>query len=351
MEDSPRIVGYKEEETEEKPPPSPPEYAFLTERPTEASVRHWQERPEGKTEQRAKPRMPLSRILLILCLVTLATSTAFMTYVAYQSLNQNSELQQNLNALRNQLSEQAFTKWLNAANITCEDVYSPNKPQIRLDFVGTEEDGKYGIQQADWNRLNVEITCDIANSERVVLYSQRLQVSSRRSFEITEENLTKEFPVGKYRLTIRTTMGGKATTAASLVKEFDVKKDLAPPIITWLNEGSYVGDKLTVRAEISDAENGRPYYVRIFFCFVLVNQTTRARSTYQSPLEGYQMKEVEPSSKRAPYLYSFSFAETNPPFDLGKATIFFYYIEARDREGNTAYSTPVFYLSPSFGAR
>jgi len=80
LEDSPRIVGFEESETEEKPPPSRPEYQFLLERPTEAGVPYRPPHREGIIPSR-KPRTPLSRILTIVCFVGLAASTTYLTYV------------------------------------------------------------------------------------------------------------------------------------------------------------------------------------------------------------------------------------------------------------------------------
>lgn len=348
MEDSPRIVGYEESETEEKPPPSAPEYQFLLERPTEAGVPYRPPHRERIMPPR-KQRTSLSRILNIVCLVGLAASTSYLTYVAYLAPESLPQLKENVLGLRKQVDElkttissieaksgksAAFANWLNGTSITSPHVYLPDKPRITIEFVKSENDEKYGIRRNDWHDFEMGVTCQITNSFGIV-HDQTLAVLSKRTFELTEKNLTKEFPADRYRLTIKAIMGKPAVAVASVAREFEVKVDLIPPLIEW-RDRSWSDKKLTVRAWIYDAEGGKPYSVKISYRFVFINRTITM--PHGSPIGGVDMKE----SESEPFVYSYSFADTRPAWDLNNANITFYYIEAKDRRGNRAYSEPVY---------
>jgi len=345
---SPRIVGYEESETEEKRPPSPSEYEFLVERPVEAGVPY---KPTYREQIKppARPRVSMSRILITLCLVGLAASTMYMTYEVLDIQNKLSSEKQKSQQLGDRVRElnatisslqtksivsTAFARWLSNATIVCKDVFLPHKPKVEMKFEGVEKDKGYGIMLNHWNDFNMKVTYAITNSFGTTVHSGTLPVGSRRTFELSEKNFTKEFTVDRYLLIVSATIGEPASSVASVAKHFEVQKDLIPPLIEWLDK-DYVGDMLTIKARITDRESGLDY-ARILYRFVWIVGT--ARTTHEDHKD---MKELQAG------VYSFSFADIRPPSDLRKANITIYHIEAKDRAGNVAYSEPVIYLWPA----
>jgi len=264
--------------------------------------------------------------------------------VAYLAPESLPRLKENVLGLRKQVDDlktkiftieaksnksEAFASWLSKANIECSDVYLPHKPSIGMEFVKGETDEKdYGIRRNDWSDFKMKVTYVITNSFGTIMHEGTLPILPTRTFKLTKENLTKEFNADRYRLMVSARMGEPSTTVASVIKEFEVRKDLAPPLIRWLQK-DYTGEKLTISAEVKDGESGLAS-VMIVYRFVLI-----AGPNVTSHSGIHKMTELQSS------VYFFNFKDTNPPFDLTKANIAMYYIEARDMSENVAYSEPV----------
>lgn len=335
--DSPRIKRVEEAETEEKRPPSRMKHEFLVERGTQTGTQY---RPSVRSVYRGQghdQRRRLSRILLILCVLGLASSTLYLTYFAYNSQQSISKLNDEKNRLSSDNAKLRATydkaaslaKWLSASYILCENSYLPQKTRITVTFVDFEKDTSYNINRTDW--LNYKITITYLIKDKV----SGTNVLSETSWNLTSSNYkmsvdpSSSVGEGKYTFTVNARMGD--SLAGSTSKDFSILRDTTPPAIRWQDNGAFSRDKMTVGAIVTDDESG------VLSGSVKVNWYVYNK-TMTTPILG-----GAPMTKRPNGEYVFNFADANlRGVDLRRDHVtLIYWIEASNNEQLTGYSEPV----------
>jgi len=320
----------------------------LLERPTEAGVQYRPPYRERMAPSR-KPRVSLSRVLTVVCLVGLAASTTYLTYryvelydKAYGPSDQSfvkqiAALNRSVTELKGRLEKfekfNMLAAWLNETTIVCDDVFYPKPPNIRTTFPPLEQDKRYRISPDDWKDFRVEYK--ITRDAKTIVEGPVLVKSTQTqpwTFDLGENLKSSKFEVGSYSFTIHVvTEGRDKVIVASKHKLWKMQKDVWPPIIKWIDGGKYSGPRLITSATVYDQESDVKS-VEIVYSFVWIVGNRSILHVDKKP-----MQKSSPSGQE----YFFSFADGLPQFKVREANITLYFIMATDNANNTAYSEPV----------
>ena len=352
--DSPKITGYEEVGTEEKRPPSPLEHEFLVARSVQSGI-PYAPASSGRVQTRRKRKTSLAMGVLILCVIGLASSTAYLTYFAYLSPESIPKLKEREKKLLTDVAvlragkEKAtsLAKWLEASQIECGDSYFPKRPTIKIGFADLG-DLSYNISSNDWTVHKMKVTWSIKNRNSGISAISEKEVSETDlknilTIDLNSGGNAEKFVAGWYTLVLNAKIGDPPPVR-SISRDFGIRMDESPPKITLLEPKSGIlpNEEITVRVNVVDSESPLPPeggLVKITY-LVVWNETV---SFYKRRVA---MDSIPGTTQWRYDLWKADFGG----YDLKKAKVIVFFIEASNTAEPqlTAYSETVVIAASGF---